>query len=228
MTRAGFIALILLVIGLVLLGIFLIRLIRRLTYKPVEGKPNQVPPSVSFWAIFLAVILLSFSWIFFWMGRQLSSFKTYNPPGFIGHVSIENERDDIKTLNMNFYSVVGDSLSKPTNFYLTGDHWKLQGQAVKLPIVLKPIFDGQYFYKVTDFRGEYTAHKPPGFDSPLLGHQTIEGGRVDMFEYIGIFPYIRDIFVECDFENDYSRLMRRAQYDIILTDSCTVTLIDSE
>ncbi len=228
MTRASLLALILLLAGLILLWIFLIRLIRRLTYKPVEGKPNQVPPSVSFWSISLAVVVLSLSWIFFWMGQQLSSFKKFDPPGIIGHVEIVNEHDQIKTLNVNFFSMVDDSLGKPTSFYLTGDHWKLQGQAVRLPYLLKPVFNGQHFFKVTDFRGEYIGHKPPGFDSPLLAHQTIEGGMVDMFEYLGVFPYIRDIFIAQEFENEFRLLKYRAQYDIVLTDSSEISLLDSE
>ena len=228
MTRASLVALIFLVIGLLLLWIFLIRLIRRLTYKPIEGKPSATPPSVSYWSIALAVFLLSFSWMFFWMGHQLKSFKVFNPPGIIAQVELVNEHDPIKTLQVTFYSVLDDSLSKPTNFYLTGDSWKLEGRSVKIPTFLEPIFRGEHFYKVTDFYGAYKGHKPPGFDSALLEHQTIEGGMVDMFEYLGFFPFIRDIFVQCDFSTDYNKLRNRGNYDIALTDSCMVYLLDTK
>lgn len=225
MTGANLWALGLLVIGLMLLWIFLIRLIRRLTFKPVEGKKVQPPASVSFLAIMFAVILLIFSWSLFWIGHQLRSFKCFNYPGMVGRIDVINEHDPLKTLKVDFYSVARDGIGKPTSFYLTGNAIQIYGQFIELPGFLKLVFDGTYFCKVTDFRGKYIGHKPPGYESVLFEHQEIGGGRIDVFEYITLVPLIKMVFKVCEFESAPLEIKNKGVFDVVLTDGCFVSML---
>jgi hypothetical protein len=228
MTRASLIAVLLLIIGVILLGWFLIRIIRRLTFQPIAGKPRRPPGGVSYFAIFVAVVLLTCSWVLFWVGHQLKTFKPFSPPGMIGKLELVNEKDPIKSLYVKYYSALDDSLSKPTSFYLSGNAWGMRGQYVKIPGFLKPVFLGQHFYKVTDFYGDFIGHRPPGIESPLLAHQTIEGGWVDFYEYISIFPFIKDNFQVRPFSHPAQKLQDWERYEIALTDSGEVSLIEAQ
>ena len=228
MTRASLIALLLLVVGIFLLGWFLVRIIRRLTFTPIVGKPRRPPGGVSYLAIFLAIVLLLCSWVLFWVGHQLKSFKPFNPPGLIGRIEIVNEKDAIKSLKVKYYASLDTGFSKPTSFYLSGNAWGIKGQYVKIPGALGPIFRSKCFYKVTDFYGEFIGHKPPGINSPLLGHQIIEGGWVDFYEYISIVPLVKDYFQVQEFEQPPQRIIDRVSYDVALTDSGAVSFIENK
>jgi hypothetical protein len=217
-----------LVVGLVLLWIFLIRLIRGLTHKAKEGKKSRAPAGVSFVAIVLAVVLLGFSWVLFWMGHQLRTFKPVALPGVIGRIDVVHENDPMKTLRVNFYSVSQDSLSKPTNFYLTGNSYRVSGQFVRLPAFLSSVFEGRNFCKVTDFQGQYIGHKPPGFESALFEHQQIGGGRVDVLENISLLPLVRKLFNVCEFESEPQKIKDRGVYDLVLSDDCKVSNVKAK
>ena len=217
-----------LIIGLAMLWLFLVRLIRGLTYKPDEDKKAGPPASVSFLTIILAVILLGVSWVLYWTGHQLRSFKPVNFPGAIGRVEAVNEHDPLKTLKVDFYSFSGDSLSKPTNFYLTGNSYRLSGQFIRLPGFLKHVFGSRYYCKITDFWGEYIGHKPPGFESTLFDHQQIGGGQVEVFEYISLFPFVKKLLYLCEFESEPLKVDERGTFELALSDTCQVSILEAE
>ena len=224
MTNALIIAVLLLVIGFILLGWFLVRIVRRLTFKPVEGKPRTPPPSVGYPAIVIAVILLVCSYLLFWLSHQLRSFHPFAPPSSVARIEVYNQGDPVKSIKVDFYTMDDDGESEVTSFYLSGNSWKVNGQFVKIPKALAYIFNAQNYFKVTDFYGDYMGFKPPGADVPLLGHQTIAGGPVDLFQYIGLFSFLKNSFQTCEFETAPMRIGRRNTYEVVLTDSCEAKL----
>jgi len=228
MTRAELIALCFLIAGLFLLSFYLVKIVRRLTYRPVEGKPRRLPSGVSYFAIFAAVLMLIFSWVLFWLGHQLNTFKPFNPPGVVGFVEASKENDLIKSIKIAYYSTVDSVVSIPTNFYLSGNAWKLEGQYLELPKYLEPIFQTRHFYKITDFYSGYIGFKPPGADHPLLAHQTIEGGKIDVFDYFRLIPLTKTMIRDCSFTHEYISVAEANKYNIALNDSCSVTIIEAK
>jgi len=191
-TRIIIIASALLVLGCTLLILFLVRLIKRLSFHPQEGKTVKPPATVSFLAIFGAMILLIFSWIMFWSAGQLQHFKPYTPSNNICMIEVQQTGDPVKAMKFLFYPLCGDSLDTPTEFYLSGNTWYLKGQYIKTSGYLTRLLDWPYAYKVTDFHGDYKGRKPPGIDVPILNHQLIEGGEVDFGEYISAISFLKN------------------------------------
>lgn len=224
MMNALFFAVILLVIGLILLGWFLVRIIRRLTFVPIQGKTKKPPAGVSYLSIILAIILLACSWMLFWLGHELKSFHPFTPPGGIARIEVSNEGDPVKSIKVNFYTIDDEGQSKPTSFYLSGNSWKAKGQHVKISRQLAYIFNSEDFFKVTDFYGDYVGFKPPGSHAPLLGHETIAGGQTDIFEYVNLFSFLRRSFKVCEFETDAIVIGEHEIYNLMLADSCSISL----
>jgi len=219
LTKAIFIAAILLAIGLLLLTWFLLRLLRRLTFRFHEGKPKYLPPGVAYWAIITAMIILILSWSLFWTGTKLLGFKQFTPATNIGYIAAWNQGDPVKTIKFDFYPT-GDSLvGTATSFYLSGNTWYVRGQQVSLSGFLTTIFGAEDYYKVTDFYGDFTGHKPPGINSPLLSHQPIEGGTVDFQEHLSLVGLFRGNFKVGEFESNPIKLEGRRNYNLILDDS---------
>lgn len=182
------------------------------------------PAGVGFWAIIAAVIILIISWSLFWTGSKLLGFRQFTPATSIGFISAWKQGDPVKTIKFDFYPT-GDSLAGPaTSFYLSGDTWYLRGQHVSISGPMAPIFGASNYYKVTDFYGDFTGHKPPGVTSPLLSHQPIEGGPVDFQDYLSLVSLFKSYFKVGDFESKAITLEGRRKYNLILSDSLTLQM----
>jgi len=225
MIRATIIALIILALGVTLLAWFLVRIYRRLIFRP-DGKPGRKPPGgVSYLGIAVAILMLSMSWILLGLTNQLKSFRSFTPSTAIGQVTAKFENDPVKTLNIEFiYSDTG-SKTAPTSFYLSGNSWHIRGQYVILPKFLTYVFQWQSYCRITDFYADFVGHKPLGVDVPLLAHQVIGGDSGDLIKFVSFMPFIKDQFKVCEFVSDPVKTTDRSEnYEIILSDSCSVTL----
>ncbi|MCP4583885.1 MAG: hypothetical protein GY839_19920 [candidate division Zixibacteria bacterium] len=224
MARPTIIALLLLVLGFLLLAWFLFLLIKRISFHPEAESRRKTPASVGYWGITISVIMLALSWLLFWTGGQLKSYKPFNPSSSIGTVEVWYEGDPVKTLKVEFYSNGADSLAAPTLFYLSGNSFYLKGQSIKIPDLLTYIFKWQYYYKITDFYGAFAGHKPPGVDAPLLAHQTIGSGSIKIHSLPGSIPLLGKSIETCNFESKVAKISRHNKFDLILSDSCNVVL----
>ncbi|MCD6161266.1 MAG: hypothetical protein J7K40_02495 [candidate division Zixibacteria bacterium] len=224
MIKAILIAVLLLGIGVILLILFLLRLIRRLSFNASEGKAKTIPGSVSYWAIFLATILFIISWLFFWSANQLKSFHSYEPSNVIGYIEVKQKGDLVKSMEINYYPFQEGVLSTPTTFYLSGNSWKIQGQYINLSNYLTLIFNGPDYCKISEFLSDYKGHKPPGADAPILNTQHIKGGAVDLESFSGIFGLAKGVSKVGEFESEFIMLKRFGKYWIVLSDSGIVSL----
>jgi len=227
MTRATIIAVILLALGFLLLAWFFTRLIRRLKFKPdpISESRKKIPAGVSYIAIIIAIFMLILSWILFKTTNQLKSFKPFMPSTSIAQTNVAYEGDPVKTLKMELVLTGAETGTVPTTFYLTGNSWYLRGQHVKLPQFLTYIYKWQSFYRITDFYGDFIGHKPPGVTSTLLAHQAIGSGSENLIEFMNYVPFVKSGFKICEFQSTPVKTTDRiASYDIVLGDSCSVTL----
>ena len=224
MIQVLLIAGLLLILGVLLLILFLIRLVRRLTFHVQEGKPFRPPPSVSYWAIFLAMIVLVISWVFFWSANQLKSFEPYKPSAAAGVLEVSRKGDSVKSMKFDYYHDQVENLKTATSFYLSGNTWRIKVQFVKFSGVLSHVFGWSYYYKVSDFYSDYSGHKPPGIKSPMLSHEEIEGGSVDLDSYVSFFGFLENAVEVNEFESEFVKISRHAKYWLVLTDSNEVRL----
>ena len=224
MIKPILIAALFLIVGAILLVLFLVRLIRRLSFKASEGKAKDVPCSVSYWAIFLATFLILISWILFWGSSQLKSFHLYNPSNVIGYIEVKKKGDTVKSMEINYYPFQEDSLSTPTTFYMSGNSWKIKGQYINLSYFLTPIFGGSDYCKVSDFLSDYKGFKPPGANAPILTIQQIKGGAVDINSFSNIFGLINGVDNSGEFESEYIKIQRLGKYWLVLSDSGTIRM----
>ncbi len=227
MARAISIAVLLLGLGLLMLIWFLARLVRRLTFRSDKQQERRAPGGVTYWAILIAIFVLFISWTLFWTAHQLIGFKPFMPSTSIGRLEVRNMGDPIKSMKFDFYpaSLTGnDSHSTPTTFYLSGNTWRLEGQYVKISGIFTYVFGWQFFYKVTDFHGDYVGHKPPGIDAPMLSHRSIEGGPADLSMVLGILSLFKDSFEFGEFAGETFSIKQRRLYNLILSDSGTLAI----
>jgi hypothetical protein len=222
--RIIIIALALFVVGCFLLVIFLIRLIKRLYFKPKEGKSSQPPATVSFLAIIAAVVILILSWVMFWSACQLQHFKPYTPSSNICMIEIRQTDDPVKAISFLVYPLNNNSHDTPTEFYLSGDTWYLKGQYIKSSGFIRRLIGWPYIYKMTDFYGDYTGLKPPGINVPILNHQVIEGGAVDIGEYVSAISFLKNAIEVGEFQSQALTAKEHISYWLALSDSNTVKL----
>jgi hypothetical protein len=228
MVQVLLIAGIVLLIGVLLLILFLVRLVRRLTFNDQEGKPHEPPPGVSYWAIFVAVIFLFSAWALFWTASLLKSFKAYQPNSVAGIIEIQRQADPVKSMKFDYYPAPAESLASPATFYLSGNTWYLKGQFIEFSGLFAKIIGWSHFYKISDFFSDYKGHKPPGVSSAMLSHEPISGGYVDLDTYFNFFNFLKSAIRIEDFQSEDHDSERFSKYWLVLSDSSRIMLATSE
>jgi hypothetical protein len=225
MIRATIIALIILALGVILLAWFLVRIYRRLVFQPDDKLRRRPPGGVSYFGIAIAILMLLISWLMLSLTNQLKSFRPFTPATGIGRITAKYENDPVKTLNIEFVYIDAAGKTAPTTFYLSGNSWYIKGQYVILPKFLKHIFQWQSYCRITDFYADFAGHKPPGVNVPLLAHQVIGGESEDLIKFVRFAPFIKDQIKICEFTSVPVKTTDRLEnFEIILSDSCSVTL----
>jgi hypothetical protein len=206
MARALLFAVIMLGAGTLLLLWFLVRLVRKMTHDTKKGEHGRRLGGVSYGSIFAALILISLSWLFFWSVNLLKSFRPCESPAVICYIEVKPGPDNVKSIELDYYTDTEGYQTSAANFYLSGDAWKVKGQYIRFTGIMKAIFGVSEYYKVTDVYSDYRGHKPPGIDAAILTHQSLDGGAVDLDGFSSLMETIHGPVEIGKFETDYQRL----------------------
>jgi hypothetical protein len=211
-------ATVLLIVGSVLLLWFLIRQARRISYYGQTRRTTRAPKGVSYWSIILAIILLTFSWLFFWSGHRLKGFYVYQPQTRICRIDVSQNSDPVRSMKFSIWPP-GDTLQAPPVIFLSGNAWHIKGQYIRVKGVLKNLFPGPYGFKLTDLYGGYAVSRPPANEQSTLIHQLIEGGPVDLESYLETMSFLRNSIQVGEFETQMVGITANSSYWIALSDS---------
>jgi hypothetical protein len=190
---------ILLAFGLLLLLLFLIMLVRRISYYSQTHKVKRAPLGVSYLAIFAAVIMLAFSWLFFNFSNDLKWFRPYRPDTRACLIDITRTNDPVKTLRVIIYSMYGDSLRENPEFYLSGDAWSLKGQLISVSGYVSALFPSSHAYKLNDMYGQFADRNSVSDDKTIFAHRVIDDGSAELSQYVKFIKLIKGTFDVSEF-----------------------------
>jgi hypothetical protein len=215
---------ILLAFGLLLLLLFLIMLVRRISYYSQTHKVKRAPMGVSYLAIFTAVILLAFSLAFFNFSNDLKWFSPYKPDAKACLVDITRTNDPVKTLRVIMYSSKGDSLKENPEFYLSGDAWYIKGQLVRVSGFIGKLFPVSHAYKINEMYGEYATRNSITADKTIFAHRVIDEGAVDLGQYVKFIKLINGSFQASEFSTPPILARDHDRYWLTISDSGQVSV----
>jgi len=215
---------ILLAFGLLLLLLFLIMLVRRISYYSQTHKVKRAPLGVSYIAIFAAVTLLAFSWAFFSFSNNLKEFVPYWPDVNCCLIDITKTNDPVKTLRVIMYSPNGNSLKESPEFYLSGDAWYLKGQLIHVSGYVEKLFHSSHGFKLNDMYGEYANPSAIGADKTIFSHHIFDGGATDLTPYIKFIKFMKGSFQAEEFATPPIMAGSHDRYWMTVSDSGKVSL----
>lgn len=215
---------ILLAFGLLLLLLFLIMLVRRISYYSRSHKMKRAPLGVSYIAIFLATFLLALSWAFFSFSNNLKEFRPYAPNQKNSLIDITRTGDPVKTLRIIIYSSTGDSLKENSEFFLSGDAWYLKGQLIQASGYIEKLFPGPCGFALNEMYGEYIDKNAVDPDKTIFSHHIFDEGAVDFTPYVKFIGLIRGSFKAEEFITQPILAREHDRYWLTISDSGKVFL----
>jgi hypothetical protein len=215
---------ILLALGLLLLLLFLIMLVRRITYYSQTHKVKRAPLGVSYLAIFAAVILLAFSWVFFNFSNNLKGFVSYRSDEKCCLIDITKTNDPVKTLRVTMYSPQGNSLKENPEFYLSGDAWYFKGQLIHISGYVEKLFYSSNGFKLNEMYGEYSNPKAIGADKTIFSHHIFDEGAAELTPYVKFIKLIKGSFQAEEFTTPPILAREHDRYWMTISDSGQVSL----
>jgi hypothetical protein len=215
---------ILLAVGLLLLLLFLIMLVRRITYYSRSHKMKRPPLGVSYIAIFLAALLLVLSWGFFAFSNNLKQFLPYAPGQKAALIDITRTGDPIKTLRIIIYWVRGDSLKENPEFFLSGDTWYLKGRLIEVSGYIGKMFPAQWGIALDEMHGDFTEGESVNPDKTIFSHHVFEEGATDLAPYVKFIGLIGGSFKANEFATPPILSRAHERYWLTISDSGAVSL----
>lgn len=215
---------ILLALGLLLLLMFLIMLVRRISYYSRSHKLKRAPLGVSYIAIFLATLLLALSWAFFGFSNNLKGFKPYTPDLKTGLIDVTRTNDPVKTLRIIIYSARGDSLKENPEFFLSGDAWYLKGQLLSVSGYMEKLFPAPRGFKLNDMYGEYANPDAIDADKTIFSHHIFDEGAIELAPYVKFIKLIKGSFQVEEFRTPPLLVREHDRYWMTISDSGKVSL----
>lgn len=215
---------ILLAFGLLLLLLFLIMLVRRISYYSRSHKIKRAPLGVSYLAIFMAVLMLALSWAFFSFSTSLKDFKSYAPDLKAGLIDISRTNDPVKTLRVIIYTTNGDSLKESPEFFLSGDAWYFKGQLIHVSGYTEKLFPSSHGYKLNEMFGNYADKNPEKTDKTIFSHHIFDEGAVDLNPYVKFIKFIKGSFQTEEFTTPPILAGEHDRYWLTISDSGNVSL----
>ena len=215
---------ILLGLGLFLLLVFLILLVRRISYYSRDHKFGSAPRGASFVAIFFVIILLAASWVFFRAASDFRGFRPFKPLTKVCLIDVAKTADPVKSLRVILYTLEGDSLKENPEFFLSGNSWGLGGQYIRLTGYIQNLFPDSLAYKLNDFYGDYIGQADIEPDQVILVHQALDGGAVDLGDYSRTINFLKSSIRTEKFETQTIEAGEHNRYWLALSDSGAVSL----
>lgn len=137
-----------LIIGLLILLLSLYRLIRRTGYYSRGHTVKRPPRSLGIAGILAAVISLAISWSLFWAADNLKFFRRFNDNRVCFRLDVWRTEDPVKSLKLIISYPGQDTAEVPPPFYLSGDIWQIQGEAIWISGPAKYLFDGERCFAI--------------------------------------------------------------------------------
>lgn len=215
---------ILLAFGLLLLLLFLIMLVRRISYYSRSHKVTRAPLGVSYIAIFLATLLLVLSWAFFGFSNNLKGFKPYLPDQKASLIDITRTGDPVKTLRVIIYSARGDSLKESQEFFLSGDAWYLKGQLIQASGYMEKLFPTPRGFVLNEMFGEYADKNSVDPDKTIFSHHIFDEGAVELSPYVKFIGLVKGSFKAEEFTTPPVLAREHDRYWLTISDSGKVSL----
>ena len=192
-------------LGLIILGFQLNSVYKRIRFKDT-GDPKSKPPggfSVCF--VILAIVFIITAQALLWLSSQVRYFRPIAEDGLFAQLFVARTGDSVKSLEMRYTPIIGDSSGVENLFYLSGDSWRLRGEILRFKFATDFLGLPDSCYKTVEFNSKFAGRLPPDAKGALLHTETIEGGQTDAFRF---FRDTRKFkwFAEVDsFSTDYEK-----------------------
>ena len=168
--------------GLILLIFAIWRIYKRVRFKntgdPRQKEPKRVSP-----------VLIIFMVLFFLLGEGLTWFssqlKYYRPVATdysIGTIEVDRLDDPVKSMDVNYTPVFGDSSAVASRFYLSGDSWRFKGEVINFKFATGFLGLPAKSYKTTEFEGRFIWRLPAKTKGAMLNQNDIEGGSTKIYK----------------------------------------------
>jgi len=215
---------VLFVLGLILLGFQLNSVFKRIRFRDTGDPKSKPPRGVNIYFVIAAVVLIVIAQTFFWLSTELKFFRPFGEEGKFASLFVTRTGDPVKSLEMLYIPVIGDSSGVENLFYLSGDSWRLRGEILKFKFLADFLGLPDSCYKTVEFNSKFQGRLPSGTRGALLHTEIIEGGES------GAFPFFRDTrlfkwFAEADsFSTDYERIDNSVGFYMYIKPDGTVEL----
>jgi hypothetical protein len=163
-------------VGILLLALLLNRVVKRIRYRGSSDPRRQPPPSPGVFSIVSALILVVLGQGLIWLSSQIGTYRPIGSDGLIGKLRVERLTDPVKSLEVTFTPVGGESGGVPNLFYLSGDSWKFQGEIINFKFANEYLGLPIRACKTTEFHSRFIERLPPKASGALLNRNKIEGG----------------------------------------------------
>lgn len=216
---------VLFILGIALLVYLLIRVFKRFRYRDTGDPQSGAPPGgANVYLIIAIIIFIGIGQSFLWLSSQVKYSRPFGEEGKFATLHITRTGDPIKSLEMIYIPVIGDTVAMENLFYLSGDSWKLRGEVLKFKFLAEFLGLPDSCYKTVEFNSEFQGRLPPDTRGALLNTEIIEGGEsgaVRFFRDNSLFKW----FAETDsFSTDFERADKSVAYYLHLTPDGAVEL----
>jgi len=197
---------VLFILGLILLGFQLNSVFKRIRYRDTGDPKSRPPGGANIYFVILAIFFIIIAQAFFWLSSETKFFRPFGKDGLFAALYIARTGDSVKSLEMRYTPVIGDSSGMENLFFLSGDSWRLRGEVLKFKFLADFLGLPDSCYKTVEFNGKFVGRLPPDTRGAMLHTEIIEGGES------GAFRFFRDTrffkwFAEADsFSTDYERI----------------------
>jgi hypothetical protein len=116
--------------GLVLLFVSIWWIYKRIRFKASDDPRQKQPRKVGLALILPMIIFILLGQGFFWLSSQLKFYRPAARDYGIGTIEINRLNDPVKSLEVAYTPVYGDSSAVPSRFYLSGDSWRFKGEII--------------------------------------------------------------------------------------------------
>ncbi len=206
-SRTITIAGVLLALGLLLLLWFLYRQLRRTSYYSRGHSVRRPPRDASIAAILAALVALVVSWALFWAADNLRFFRKFGENRVCFRIDVWQTDDPVKSMKFVVSYPGQDTTKAPPAFYLSGDRWRIEGQAVRIKGLARLLFDGERCFAITDAvadRSQSWRSRPDDF---IFDRTQLPGAESKLAEAIGRYGWLGRFFNV----NKFKTLFREAQ-----------------
>ena len=215
---------VLFILGLILLGFQLTGVFKRIRYRDTGDPKSKPPRGINVYFVTLAILFILIAQAFFRLSSEIKFFRPFAEDVLFASLYVARTGDSIKSLEMRYTPVIGDSSGVENLFYLSGDSWRLKGEILKFKFLAEYLGLPDSCYKTVEFNGKFVGRLPPDTRGAMLHTEIIEGGQS------GAFRFFRDTklfkwFAEADsFYTDYERIDNSVGFYMYINPDGTVEL----